>query len=277
MEEWRDYFWRYANEIVLKYPEDQLRKLPILSPLRRILEIFKNYQVSSTFFVSGGIARSSPEVVEEIHNLGHEVASHGYCHEDLTQLDKNDFEKMEKMNKGLLTKITGDKPKGFRAPAFNINTEIINSLERIGYVYDSSVVPSIKIPGWFGSYGVPLHPYHPSKHSVIEVCEGRNFYEVPLAAFPFLRLPAAGGWFLRNAGVDYIKAAINLLLRRKYPVVLYVHLQDLSLGVPRIDGVPFHVFRNCGRYALKAIENILRNVEARKITISEIVSTVSQR
>lgn len=272
MEEWHHYLWLYRNKTIFESFNSAFRELTFLEPLRRILEVFENHRVNSTFFVVGEIAKSCPEVVEEIYDLGHEIASHGYSHEDLTRVTKNDFEKMEKTNRDVLAKITGHGPKGFRSPMFNINTAILNSLEKIGYSYDSSVVPSIKIPGWFGFPNAPMHPYHPSKGNIIEACEERDFYEVPLAVFPLLRLPAGGGWFLRNLGTAYIRTAIKLLLSKGYPVILFIHLQDLSSVTPRIDGMPFHGFRNCGRYALKAIENILRDIKARKMPICDIIS-----
>jgi len=271
VEELHHFLWPYVDKRLFKR-SNRLHELTFLDPLKHVLEIFEDHGVKSTFFVSGEIAKRSPEAVEKIHDLGHEVASHGYCHKNLAYMNTNNFEKMEKMNRELLAKITGHRPEGFRAPIFMIDAGMLNSLERIGYTYDSSVVPAIKMPGWFGFSNAPLHPYHPSEENVAKTCQERNFFEVPVAVFPFLRLPAGGGWFLRNIGVTYIKTAIKLLLSKKYPVVLYIHLQDLSLAMPRVDGVPFHEFRNCGRYALKAIENILRNIKARKTSISEIIS-----
>ena len=273
VEGWPHYLWRSAKEAISKYSNSRLYDLSILPPLRSLLKVLEKYGVISTFFVVGEIAKSSPETVEEIHNFGHEIASHSYCHVHLTRANKNDFEKMEKMNMDLLAKITGERPKGFRAPMFDINAEVMNSLERIGYTYDSSIVPSIKIPGWFGSPNAPLHPYHPSRQNISEACKQRNFYEVPLAVFPLLRLPVVGGWFLRNIGVAYTKTAIKLLLRKKNPVILFIHLQDISVIRPKVNGAPFHMFRHSGRYAFKAVESILRNVKTRKMPISEIIST----
>jgi len=274
IEEWHHYLWPYRNKATFESSNSAFYELTFLEPLRRILEIFENHGVKSTFFVLGEVAKSYPEVVEKIYDFGHEIASHGYCHKDLTRVNKNDFEKMEKMNRELLAKITGHNPKGFRSPMFNVNTAILNSLEKIGYSYDSSVVPSIKIPGWFGFPNAPMHPYHPSIENGIKTCEERDFYEVPIAVFPLLRLPAGGGWFLRNLGTAYIRTAVKLLLSKGYPVILYIHLQDLSSVKPRIDGVPFHEFRNCGKYALKAIENILRNIKVRKMPICDIISAL---
>lgn len=273
VETWAAFTYPCKETVVSKNSADRLHKLTFLKPLHNILQAFETHDAVSTFFVSGEIASLSPEVVREIYDSGHEVASHGYRHAILTQLNKHDFEKMERMNKSLLTRITGSSPIGFRAPVFSINTQVLDSLERMGYEYDSSVVPSIKIPGWFGVPDAPIHPYYPSKHNISEESELRNLCEVPIAVFPFFRLPAGGGWFLRNMGVDYVKAAIKFLLRRRYPVVLYIHLQDLSLVKPEVAEAPFHLLRNCGRYSLMAIENILQTIEAKKVPISEIVST----
>ncbi|UCE29038.1 MAG: polysaccharide deacetylase family protein [Candidatus Bathyarchaeota archaeon] len=273
VEGWSHYLLRSGKETTPSYQSSRFFDLSISQSLRSLLKVLGKYGATSTFFVLGEIARSSPEIVEEIHNLGHEIASHGYSHVQLTKTDINDFEKKEKMNMALLEKITGERPKGFRAPTFNINAEVINSLERIGYVYDSSVVPSIMVPGWFGLVNAPLHPYHPGRLDISKTCEQRNICEVPLAVFPLLRLPVVGGWFLRNIGVTYTKTAIKLLLRKRIPVILMIHLQDLSVIRPKVEGAPFHMFRNSGRYALKAVEIILHNFKTRTMPISEIIST----
>lgn len=273
VEGWHHYLWRSLKETASKYSNERFYDQSVFQPLQKILSVFEEYGVISTFFVVGEIVKSFPEVIEKIHDAGHEIASHGYSHVQLTEMSKDDFEKREKMNMNLLAKIAGKQPRGFRAPMFGINENVVNSLERIGYVYDSSVIPSMRIPGWFGFPDAPLHPYHPSRQDISQVSKQRSFYEVPLAVFPFPRLPACGGWFLRNIGVNYIKTGIKYLLSKKYPVVLYIHLQDLSLIRPKVDGVPFHGFRNCGKYALKSIENILKSIKARKLSIHEIIST----
>ena len=77
---------------------------------------------------------------------------------------------------------------------------------------------------------------------------------------------------MRSMGGSYIRAAIKLLFRQKYPAALYTHLQDLSVVRPRIVGAAFHSLINCSRYALMAAESIPQNVDARKISISETPS-----
>jgi len=263
VEEWYHDLWPGVEKIIMKYYNYRLPKGTFLRPLKRILKVFEKQKVCSTFFVLGEIAELFPEIVDEIYDIGHEVASHGYLHMDLTKMPIKEFEELEKKTRDLLVKITREPIKGFRAPLFKIDREILDSLERVGYNYDSSVVPSIRIPGWMGHYDAPLHIYH------VGMC--KRFFEVPVAVFPHLRLPAGGGWFLRNFGVNYIKTAIRFLLRKKLPVVLYIHPLDVYSDVPRLRGIPFHVTRRCGEYTIKAIEHILQAFQCKKLPIADML------
>jgi len=66
--------------------------------------------VRSTFFVLGNIAETFPEVIEEIYDFGHEVASHGYFHVDFMKLSLTELKETESKNRMMLAKITGEVP-----------------------------------------------------------------------------------------------------------------------------------------------------------------------
>lgn len=51
--------------------------------LPRVLDLLDKYGIRSTFFVPGWTAEKYPESVKEIVRQGHEVAAHGYMHENL--------------------------------------------------------------------------------------------------------------------------------------------------------------------------------------------------
>ena len=267
VEEWYQDLWPGTEKIVMEYYHHKLPRGTFVKPLRLILQMLERQHVRATFFVLGECAEACPEMVEEIYENGHEVASHGYIHQDLTKMATDEIEKNEKRNRDLLRKIVREKPQGFRAPLFKINSEVIHALERIGYEYDSSVMPCINIPGWFGYFNAPLHPYR------VKGSE-RNFFEVPLAVFPYLRLPAGGGWFLRNFGWRFVETTIRLLLRKRVPTVFYVHPLDVCSDVPRLAGIPFHITRRCGEYTLKAVEHILENIDCKKVTIEDMLKNV---
>ncbi len=266
VEEWYHGLWPGSDQIVSEYYGHKLPRGTFAEPLQRIVEIFAKHQVRSTFFVLGETAEFAPEMVEKIHGLGHEIASHSHVHRDLTKLSLTEIEKTEEEYGRFLRKITGETPKGFRAPLFKINSDVIHSLSKLGYAYDSSVTPSIPIPGWFGYYRAPLDPY-------IVAEQRTKFFEVPVTVFPFLRLPAGGGWFLRNFGTNYVETAIRFLLRRRLPAVLYIHPLDVCSDVPKLRNIPFHVTRNCGEYTLRAVEHILRTFsQYRKLAVRDILA-----
>ena len=254
--------WPSAHRNMIRY----IHELPqgtFIEPLRNILKLFEREHVRSTFFVLGNIAEVFPEVVEEIYDFGHEVASHGYFHVDFTEISLTELEELERKNYSRLAKITGEVPRGFRAPFFRINPTIISLLSEIGYVYDSSVVPSVGIPGWWSYYGASLRPHG------VSVGEGK-FFEVPISVSPYLRLPV-GGWFLRNFGVTYVKAAIKWFLRRGMPTIIYVHPFDVDFNVQKLGGVRFHATRHCGEYTLKAIKNLVETLDCPKVPIRDVL------
>ena len=271
VEEWYHDLWPGADKIIMEYYHHKLPKGTFIKPLRLILQMLERQRVHSTFFILGESAEACPEIVEEIYDMGHEVASHGLIHRDLTKTSLGKVEESERRNRDLLWKTTGEKPQGFRAPLFKVNSNIISILERVGYEYDSSVVPSINIPGWFGYYNAPLYPYRLSKQNLGTDFQRKGFFEVPIAVYPYLRLPTGGGWFLRNLGLRYVEMGIKLLLRKKLPAILYIHPLDVFPNVPWVPGIPFHVTRRCGEYTLKAVEHILRTFSCKKMSITDIL------
>lgn len=55
----------------------------------QMLEIFKKYNVKTTFFVGGMWACENESVLKDIYNAGHEIGNHGYYHKDHKKLDYN--------------------------------------------------------------------------------------------------------------------------------------------------------------------------------------------
>ena len=51
-----------------------------------LLELFRRYDVTATFFIGGWDAERYPEAMEAIAGAGHEIAGQGYLHEDFSKL-----------------------------------------------------------------------------------------------------------------------------------------------------------------------------------------------
>ena len=58
-----------------------------------ILDLFEKYDVKATFFTLGYIGEKFPELIKEIIDKGHEIASHSYSHIDLRKHTKENIEK----------------------------------------------------------------------------------------------------------------------------------------------------------------------------------------
>jgi peptidoglycan/xylan/chitin deacetylase (PgdA/CDA1 family) len=77
-------------------------------------------------------------MVEAIVAAGHEIGLHGYLHEKLAGLTEAREEKILVQTIEILTKISGAKPAGFRAPWFEINPWTPELLARHGIKYCAS-------------------------------------------------------------------------------------------------------------------------------------------
>lgn len=121
--------------------------------VRRVINLFKKYQIQTTFCIPGHTIDTHTEVCKEIVELGHEVAHHGYVHEDPTNLTYEEEEAIMKKGLEALERI-GVKPRGYRSPAWDYSPNTLSILEKYGFSYDSSLM------------GNDLHPYRPRRVEV---------------------------------------------------------------------------------------------------------------
>ena len=110
------------------------------SGMPRILAMLEKYQVPSTFFVTGVDAMLHPEMVTAIIKSGrHEIGVHGWIHETPTRLGAEEEERLLDQAIGYLTKLTGKKPVGYRAPSWAFSAATLDLILKKGFLYDSSL------------------------------------------------------------------------------------------------------------------------------------------
>ena len=90
---------------------------------RRVLEAFASRNVRGTFFILGLAAEKAPELVREIQQAGHEIQSHGYGHQLVHTLTRDQFREDLTRSKKLLEDMTGSAIEGYRAPGFTIGLQ----------------------------------------------------------------------------------------------------------------------------------------------------------
>ncbi len=107
-----------------------------------LLDLFEKYDVKSTFFYTGYIARLYPGVVTMAVERGHEVACHGLSHKPEDGFDVMPFEKQKEhlsTAKAILEDIAGEEVISFRAPALRVNEWTTQALLETGFKIDSSI------------------------------------------------------------------------------------------------------------------------------------------
>jgi polysaccharide deacetylase family protein (PEP-CTERM system associated) len=219
--------------------------------MQYLLDLFKSQSIKATFFVLASIANKYPDIVQKIHDDGHEVASHGLSHRNLQSITRTQVREEIIRSKHILEQLTGDPILGFRAPSAKIPSIYFGYLLDSGYSYDASMVPSIPIPGWYGNPRVPQKPF------TIYSKGTRSILEFPFTVLPILRLPSNGGWFLRNVGGWWVNLITSLSMAIKGYSVLYLHPWELSDHNPSFPEIPSHVFNRTGAYTRRFLEQYL--------------------
>lgn len=210
------------------------------------------HDVTSTFFVVSSVAETHPEVIEDLAADGHEIGSHTHTHRLLTELDWTERREELVRSKNTLETTTGTTVTGFRAPAFDFGPDHFDLLGAAGYEYDSSVVASRTIPGW---YGGEYTLQKPASATAVKPDAPTSLSECPVSVMPGIRLPLTGTW-LRFFGPRYTILGMKLLARQGIRPVLYVHPWEF-VDLPRIEGVPSRVYWHTGAWMRRAVQRIL--------------------
>lgn len=178
----------------------------------RIFDFLENSKLKASIFVVGEEIEKSEKiqnVIKKAHLLGHEIENHSYTHPfGLSELTDSQITNEIVKCSEIISRITGRKPVGFRAPGYSINTKIINILKENGFKYDSSGFWSIMNPileyghkflfkngledKGFGyvSWDLPQEPYQPSNVNWQTKAEtSEDFLEIPLPRTKFFGLP----------------------------------------------------------------------------------------
>jgi peptidoglycan/xylan/chitin deacetylase (PgdA/CDA1 family) len=108
----------------------------------RILDLLERHQIASTFFVPGHTADRYPDAIRSIVAAGHEIAHHGYLHEQPTTLTLE--QEIDVLDRGLaaLADVAGVRPSGYRAPMWDLSWRTPALLAERGFLYDSSLMDS---------------------------------------------------------------------------------------------------------------------------------------
>ena len=235
------------------------RELRVEKNTHRILDLFsslseqrttdngQNKKLRATFFVLGWLAERLPALVREIHDRGHEVASHGYNHNLCNELSHEDLKQDLTKSKKLLEDITGEPVLGYRAPNFSISDDTLKIIQDCGYLYDSSY-NSFAMHARYGklnlsSNGIQNIAIEASnlRKSAQSADQHASFYELPISNLEFkiknskFIFPWGGGGYFRLIPFPFFIVGVNAVLKKSNGYVFYMHPWEIDPEQPRVN------------------------------------------
>ncbi len=229
-----DYFQVSAFERHIQRSDWEKLDCRVENNLVRILALLDSHKVKATFFTLGWIAERFPQVIRQIAEQGHEIASHGYAHVRVTQQDRVAFAQDILLTKKILEDVTGCAVSGYRAASYSINRTNLwahEELQKAGYSYSSSIYPIDH-----DLYGIPDAP-----RFAFKPLAGENLVEIPVStvAIGKRRFPCGGGGFFRL----YPYALSRWMIRHineheRQSALFYFHPWEIDPEQPRVANLP---------------------------------------
>ena len=260
-----------------------------------ILALLKRHGIRATFYWTGHAAETNPTMVRRVRDAGHETGCHGLFHETLGDplfpLPNNwpilpsEVEGRLRIATDIIKKTSGEQPVSFRCPRLWGSTNVINVLEKLGYLSDAS------FPLYY--YRKPFVPYHPSardwtRPGQMRILEIPNFCDLTMkSSDPYQRDRDQWPLFRTKSAEALLEKADSFLAyvaaRKQRPVVcFYLHPWEfhpmpqgaLDFGECSVKTLPF-IVKNCGPKALKELDRVcalLRKRGGRFITAQDLAT-----
>ena len=179
-----------------------------------LLHLLDELKIKATFFVSGEVVLEYTDIIHDIVEHGHEIASHGFKHNaDYSMMLKVEITDQISKSKMILEDEIGVSPIGFRAPQCRINDHLFDVLSDLGFKYDSSMVRGI-LPTRYNNLSIPSEPF--MKNTLLEI---------PVSAIPYLRVPMGFLW-INAMGFNTFRF-LSEIFKFTGRIVFYMHPFDL--------------------------------------------------
>ncbi len=218
-------------------PLNKCENITFSKIIPRMLDFFKKQKVQATFFVVGRYAekKENKEIFSRMVSEEHELANHTMNHPpNFSKLSAVAKEKEIISCQKAIYETTGFKPKGFRAPGWDIDEISLKILEKNKLLYDSSIFPSSfmhfvpQVMHFFNrrksaweSIGrkefssAPKEPYFPDSEKIWMMGKS-NVLEIPVSTFSPFNIPFYATAFLASNPVFFNSAYLTVNNKKKY-------------------------------------------------------------
>jgi peptidoglycan-N-acetylglucosamine deacetylase len=107
---------------------------------KRLFAMLERRGIPATWFVPGHTLTTFADDTDAILAGGHELACHGWFHEDFGELSAGEQRDVLERSVAAVHAVTGAAPAGFRAPYWSLAADTIELVEAAGFRYDSSLM-----------------------------------------------------------------------------------------------------------------------------------------
>jgi hypothetical protein len=190
------------------------KQKPILNYEKLIdnfIELSQNHQAKA--FILGTFAKKYPELVKKLHLNGVEIASHGYEHNLVYEIEFQKWSEDIRLSKKILEDLIGCEVKGYRSPSWSLpfKKEYYEELIKQHFTYSSSYFPLKTY-----MYGNSIDKKSPF---VITTKYGK------ITEYPISRdfIPFSGGFYLRVLPIWMLK----IFFKKIENSILYIHPYEL--------------------------------------------------
>lgn len=104
----------------------------------RMLKLFERYEIPTTWFIPGHSIETFPDQVRAVVDAGHEIGAHGYSHENPVQMTEQQERDVLLKCIELVEKASGQRPRGYVAPWWEMSEHTAALLMENGFSYDHS-------------------------------------------------------------------------------------------------------------------------------------------
>ena len=132
--------------IALRYGEPTVGSLSQMEygarvGLERVVRLLDAKRIPATFFIPSVSLAISPGMADVIKRSGrHEFGVHGWIHEMNATLPDSIERALVTKALAELTRMTGSRPTGYRAPSWNFSPNTLSILRDLGFRYESSLM-----------------------------------------------------------------------------------------------------------------------------------------
>jgi hypothetical protein len=140
----------------LPAPDESAARAVYQRAIPRFEALFDELGACGTFFAVGQDlqAQHAAAAIARLHRAGHEIGNHSFHHRyDLTRHDAATIRQDIADGSAAIAAVTGEAPRGFRAPGYTVTDALLNEARELGIRYDSSVFPC---PPYYGAKALAM-------------------------------------------------------------------------------------------------------------------------